>query len=114
MKPVLVNGWLWTIDLVDDLDQSLIDRTGTRRLGTADPVNHRISIAESVKPPLLDKVVLHEIAHAITISHGLLDVPYASDMDEWAAMLIENHAIEAITLAKIALGRPICINGYCS
>jgi len=57
-------------------------------------------------PPLLDKVLLHEIGHAVTMEYGY-------KVDEESAQLIENHAAEAIALASEVLGRPVCINGIC-
>jgi hypothetical protein len=65
-------------------------------------------------------VVLHEATHAVTISNDLLaslgrmvregDV---AGVEEWAARLVEGHAIEAIDAASVALGRPVCIDGLC-
>ena len=101
-------------------DPSLVDRTDTPRIATTNPVTHVISISETVVPPLLDKVLLHEIAHAITLSWGLLpglrhkalrgDL---TGLEEWSAQLIENHAIEAVEAATIVLGRPACVRGLC-
>lgn len=98
----------------------LIDRTGEFKYATTDPLTRTIRISSDVEPPLLDKVVLHEIAHAITISHGLLgplrdSIPDSMwvHVEEWSASLMERHAIEAAILASQALGRPLCIGGYC-
>ena len=64
--------------------------------------------------------MLHEMAHAITVSYGLLGplrdaLPsrYWVDVEEWAAQLVESHAIEATRAASVALGRPVCIRGVC-
>lgn len=71
-------------------------------------------------PPLLDKVMLHEVAHAVTVSWELLPKLRSEAMsgdlrgvEEWAAQLIENHAVEALDAARTALGRPICVRGMC-
>lgn len=120
MQPFKVNGELWRVVRVSPNDPSLIDRTGTRTIATTDPNSHVVSISASVVPPLLDKVLLHEVAHAVTISHGLLDVlriavpeRFWVFVEEWAAQLIENHGIEAANLASLSLGRPICVRGWC-
>lgn len=120
MLPVLVNGELWKVELVSPDNPLLIDRTGEFKLATTDPVTRSIRISRDVEPPLLDKVVLHEIAHAIIISHGLLGPLRNSipdnmwvHVEEWSASLMERHAIEAAILASQALGRPLCIGGYC-
>jgi hypothetical protein len=34
-------------------------------------------------------------------------------LEEWAAQLVENHAIEAIQAAMEVLGRPVCVRGRC-
>lgn len=120
MEPILINGDVWRVVRVPAGDPSLVDRTGTDRLATTDSSNHTISVSEAVKPPLLDKVVLHEVSHAITVSYGLLEPLRAKlprylwvDVEEWAAQLVENHAIEASGLASTVLGRPVCIGGVC-
>lgn len=78
-------------------------------------------LRDDLTPPLLDKVLLHEVAHAVTVSWGLL--PEVGKMvtrgdvvgvEEWSAQLVENHAIEALNAATIALGRPVCVRGLCS
>lgn len=120
MLPVLVNGELWKVETVSPDNPLLIDRTGDYKLATTDPLTRSIRISSDVTPPLLDKVLLHEIAHAITVSHGLL-APLRNSIpdnmwihvEEWSASLMERHAIEAAILASQALGRPLCINGYC-
>ena len=100
MKPVLINGELWKMQRVSPGNPLLIDRTGTERIATTDPVTRTIRISSDVKPPLLDRVVLHEVAHAITISHGLLpplrnSIPESMwvPIEEWNASLMERHAI---------------------
>lgn len=120
MKPVLINGELWAIKRVSPDNPFLVDRTGTMRIATTDPSTRTIYLSSDVNPPLLDRVLLHEVAHAITISHGLLpplrhSIP--EDMwvpvEEWSASFMERHAIEAVMLTSQSLGRPLCVNGYC-
>lgn len=120
MNPVLINGELWNIERVSPGSPFLIDRTGNQRLATTDPLDRKIYISSDLKPPLLDKVMLHEVAHAITVSHGLLDslrnsIPDSMwiPVEEWSASLVERHAVEAAILSSKILGRPICILGFC-
>lgn len=120
MRPILINGDIWRVVSVPAGDPSLIDRTGTARLATTDSSNFTISVSDEVKPPLLDKVVLHEVSHAITVSHGLLEPLRAVvpaylwvEVEEWAAQLVENYALESARAASVVLGRPICIGGIC-
>ena len=72
-------------------------------------------------PPLLDRVLLHEVAHAVTMSYGLLDALHGTlpedlwiPVEEWAVQLVENFSMEAVALASESLGRPLCIRGLCS
>lgn len=120
MEHVIINGDIWRVARVSAGDPFLVDRTGNERLATTDSSSMTIYVSKAVKPPLLDKVILHEVSHAITVSYGLLEPlraklpPYLwVDVEEWAAQLVENHAIEASKIASGLLGRPICIGGYC-
>lgn len=109
MKPTVINGRLWRVIRVPLESPELVDRTGFARLGTTDYMNRLIFISDHVFPPLLDKVLLHEVAHA-AIEPMKLD----SQVDESAAQAIENHGLEAIEIASSILGRPVCVNGFCS
>lgn len=121
LNPFVINGELWNVVLVNDGDDRLVDRTGIGRLATTDYDTMSIYLSASLTPPLLDQVVLHEITHAITMSYRLLRPVRRAvarksfiDVEEWSAQLVENHAIEAIDVAKTVLGRPLCIRGLCA
>lgn len=121
MRPFVINSDLWRVVRVPAGDPRLIDRTGSERMATTDPRGMTIYLLDTLRPPLLDRVMLHEVAHAVTVSWGLLprvrrnalrgDV---TGVEEWAAQLIENHAMEAVQAASEALGRPVCVRGLCS
>ena len=121
MYPFVINGDLWRVARVPAGDPSLIDRTGGAKLAVTDSMDRTIYVRDDLLPPLLDRVMLHEVAHAITVSWGLLP-QVRSDairgdiigVEEWAAQLVENHAMEAVQAARRALGRPICVRGLCS
>lgn len=120
MDTVVINGEVWRVVRAPAGDPRLVDGGGTERLGTTDPMTRTITLNLSLRPPLLDKVVLHEVAHAITMSWGLLpDLRRAvstreqTAAEEWAAQLLENHAIEAIIATNSILERPVCVRGLC-
>lgn len=120
MGLIVINGDVWRVTRVPAGDPRLIDRTCNYRLATTDSNTMSIYISDAVKPPLLDKVMLHEVSHAVTISYKMLDglrailPPYLwVDVEEWAAKLVEDHALEASRAASDALGRPVCIGGIC-
>ena len=120
MYPFVINGDVWRVARVPAGDPSLIDRTDTPRLAVTDARDRTVYVRNDLTPPLLDRVVLHEVAHAITVSWGLLpDVRSGVmrgdiiDVEEWAAQLVENHAMEAVQAARREMGRPVCERGRC-
>ena len=120
MQPLIINGQLWRVVRVHPSDPSLFDRTGNLRLATTDPKRRVISVASNLEPPLLDRVMIHEAAHAITMAYNLLGEYQhfinSNDViasEEWAAGLVEKHGLEAAELASEALGRPVCVKGVC-
>lgn len=121
MRPFVINGELWGVARVPAGDPRLIDRTDTPRLAVTDAYDRMVYVRDDLMPPLLDRVMLHEVAHAITVSWGLLPRMRSDALrgdlvgvEEWAAQLVENHAMEAVQAARRALGRPICVRGLCS
>lgn len=121
MYPFVINGELWGVARVPAGDPRLIDRTDTPRLAVTDAYDRMVYVRDDLMPPLLDRVMLHEVAHAITVSWGLLPRMRSDALrgdlvgvEEWAAQLVENHAMEAVQAARRALGRPICVRGLCS
>lgn len=121
MRPFVINGELWGVARVPAGDPRLIDRTETPRLAVTDAADRMVYVRSDLMPPLLDKVMLHEVAHAITVSWGLLPQVRRdalrgdlTGVEEWAAQLVENHAMEAVQAARRALGRPVCVRGLCS
>lgn len=120
MRPFVANGDVWRVIRVPAGDPRLVDRTGHRTVATTDPRDMAVYVHEGLVPPLLDRVVLHEVAHAISVSWGLLPDMRSkalrgdlTGVEEWTAQLVENHALEALESASEALGRPVCIRGRC-
>ena len=120
MNPFVANGEVWRVVRAPAGDPSLIDRTGGEKLAVTDEETRTVYVLDSLRPPMLDKVMLHEVAHAITVSWGLLPRVRRDTLrgdiigvEEWAAQLVENHAIEAVEAASVALGRPVCVRGRC-
>ena len=116
----IVGGQIWEFVTVAPGDPGLVDRTGEPRLAVADPAARQVRISSEVRPPLLDRVVLHEVAHAIAFSRGLLPslymgVPASARVhaEEWAASFVERYGIEVADTASRVLGRPVCVEGLC-
>lgn len=120
MLPFVTNGQVWRVVRVPVGDPRLVDRTGTMRLATTDPGAHEVRIRQDLMPPLLDKVMLHEAAHAVSWSHGnlarLSEIVARGDVvavEELIANTVENYSIEALEAARTSLGRPVCVRGRC-
>lgn len=120
MRPFVANGDVWRVIRVTAGDPRLIDRTGGDKLAVTDELAREVYVRDDLRPPMLDRVMLHEVAHAITVSWGLLPRlrrdALRGDLvvvEEWSAQLVENHALEALRAASDALGRPVCIWGDC-
>lgn len=116
-----MNGEVWRVVRVAPSDPRLIDREGRRTVGTTDPTSKTIHLSSALMPPMLDKVLLHEVSHAVAVSYGIL--PSLSEAvengevvraEEWAAQLVENHGIESAAIASEILGRPLCVGGFCN
>lgn len=101
-------------------DPFLMDRTGVLRIATADPSEKVIRISNAVMPPLFDKVLIHEAAHAMMEEAGVSDLlAQAADerqqvfAEELLAWFLETHAIEVVDAVSRALGRKVCVDGTC-
>lgn len=116
-----MNGYVWQAQRVPADDPRLIDRTGVLRLACTDPTTRTIWVCEAVEPPLLDRIMIHEASHAAAVSYGILghlraSMPerYSVMAEEFAASFAEGYGMEAAALASEALGRPVCVRGFCN
>lgn len=121
MRPISINGIVWGVIRVKSGDPRLVDREGRSTVGTTDQLTRTICISDALRPPMLDRVLLHEVSHAVAMSYGHLanlgEMVASGDyigVEEWAAQLTENHAIESVVLASESLERPLCVRGWCS
>lgn len=120
MGPLIARGRVWRVVRVSPDDPLLMDRTGIRRIATADPTSKVIRISWDVMPPLFDQVYLHEATHAIMEEAGVNDLlsqlPDERQQvmaEELLAWFLETHAIEVIDAVSSSLGRPVCVAGTC-
>lgn len=120
MVPFITNGQFWRVVRVSPGDPRLIDRTNNLRLAVTDSLSQMIYVSDAVRPPMLDRVVLHEVSHAISAADGttarlraFLPPSYWVPVEEWGVGMVERIAIEAIDITSHILGRPVCIGGFC-
>lgn len=93
------------------MDDVLIDRTGNRRLAVTDPSTRRISLSSSLSGKLLETVLIHEIGHALMISHGLIMAIHSAvlpefwvDAEEWLCNYVATYGREIFNIASDLLG----------
>jgi hypothetical protein len=120
MGPLIARGHVWRVVRVSPDDSLLVDRTGTHTIATADPTSKVIRISTSVPLSMLDRVLMHEAAHAMMEEAGVNDLlsrlPDERQQvlaEELLAWFLETHAIEVIDAVSSSLGRPVCVAGTC-
>ena len=121
MKPLVIRGNVWRVVRVSPGDPFLIDRTGTLRIATTDPITKTIRISKTVLPPMFDQVYLHEAAHAAMtetnvpeLLSGMVDDNSQVLTEELLAWFLESYSIEVINAVNESLGRPVCVNNLCA
>ena len=98
MERFYLNGILWRVYYVPSNSSYLVDRTGNVRLATTDVRLHNIYIYEGLSGELLNRVIIHEIGHAVMASFGLISElhklvkpEYWIEAEEWGCNLIADY-----------------------
>lgn len=110
MGPLIIRGHAWRVVRATPGDPLLVDQTGTPRLATCDPRTRTIRISTSTPPGMLDRVLLHEVAHAVMWEAGISQSLPAEELLAW---FLETHSIEVLSTTISALGRGVCVDGLC-
>lgn len=112
MNRFSMNGYLWRILFVDPNHPMLVDRTGTRTIGTTDPKTKCIYISNRLGRTMLERVLIHEIGHCALISFGLLDdihrmvyKRYWTEAEEWVCNFIADYGSKIFSIAYSFLGQ---------
>lgn len=76
MNSFMMNGITWSVCYVEPYDDCLIDRTGVSKLATTDPSTCHVYVNKEVleNRVLWRRVIMHELAHCVMISYGLIGV----------------------------------------
>lgn len=89
----------------------LIDREGRHTVATTDPRDLCVYLSEELKGEFLVRVLIHELAHCVMFSYGLLDkihdfVPMRRwiDAEEWVCNFIADYGIKIFKTAYKILG----------
>ena len=111
MLPIVVNGDVWRVRLVDPGDPRLVDRTGSPCLATTDPLARTVCISREVEGDLLGRVVRHEAAHCAMISYDLTYqlrkmLPESAwiPAEEWVCNFLADYGPEVVHAASVAMG----------
>ena len=106
-----MNGMLWSIRFVNPNSDILIDRTLSKTVAVTDPDTMTIYLSNKLRGEFLTRVVLHELSHAMMISHGYLEQihryckkRYWIEMEELIANLIADRAYEIFQRAYDIVG----------
>ena len=106
-----MNGLRWRVRFTYPTDPVLVDRTGTLTIGVTDSATMTIYLSNKLHGEFFTRVVLHELSHAMMISHGYLEQihryckkRYWIEMEELIANLIADRAYEIFQRAYDIVG----------
>lgn len=112
MLPLVINGDVWRVVTVGPDDPRLMDRTGSTRIATTDPMTYCVYVSREVRGELLERVIRHEAAHCAMISYDLMAqlrrlIPESSwvPVEEWVCNFLADYGPEIIHASAVALGR---------
>lgn len=104
------NDW-WSVRMVGPDSPALIDRTGSRCLGTTDPSCHCVYLSDTIKGDMLARVLVHEMTHATLWSTGMIAElrsmvkPWRRiDAEEWVCNLMADFGWSTFVQARAIMG----------
>lgn len=107
MMQFTMNGRLWRVVRTDPMNPELIDRTGTQRVATTNPVNGMIFLSRALQGEFLRTVLIHELGHAAMISYGLLQEihgmtkpEYWVEMEETICNVLADYGTEILNITE--------------
>lgn len=96
---------------------ALIDRTGNRCLATTDPKTMTIYASDWLRGGMLDRVLIHEMAHCVIWSYGLFPEIRAFtrpdrqiQAEEWICNFLADYGLEVFNDFKKVMGRDAIIS----
>lgn len=113
MSHFFMNGYVWHIVYVGAGSPVLIDRTNHRRVATTDPGTRCIYICNDLDYEFLKTVLLHELAHCVMLSYGILEEVHRFttpdkwvEAEEWVCNFIADYGREVFYVASQILNDP--------
>lgn len=101
-----MNGFLWKVEVVDQNDDRLVDRTDNLRVATTDPVTKTVCISNELSGNFLMTVFIHELGHCALWSYGFLEEirrmvypKYWIDMEEFICNFLADFGTKIFQIA---------------
>lgn len=88
-----INGIIWHIVFVNARSEFLRREDGTMTIGMTDGNTNTIYIADILKGRLFEKVLAHELVHAIMFSY---DIRVDEELEETIAQWVSNYGREVV------------------
>lgn len=111
LREFVMNGDLWKVRFTSPQNPVLVDRTHTLTVAVTDPETMTIYLADNLYGGFLQKVLIHELSHAVMYSYDLVSEihrmckkKYWIPMEEFCANLIANYGSEVFGIAYSVLG----------
>lgn len=111
MDSFVAGGDRWHVRRVGPDSPALVDRTGSRCLGTTDPSSMCVYVADTLKGDMLARVLVHEMVHALLWSTGEIRrlrsmvKPWRRiEAEEWVCNLVADHGWALFTQARAVMG----------
>lgn len=111
LREFVMNGDLWKVRFTSPQNPVLVDRTHILTVAVTDPETMTIYLADNLYGGFLQKVLIHELSHAVMYSYDLVSEihrmckkKYWIPMEEFCANLIANYGSEVFGIAYSVLG----------
>ena len=111
MQTFWINGHKWRMVRVEPKSSALIDRTGKLALATTESQSRLICVSTAIDGDMLARVIVHELAHAVMVSFGLLDdvkrwaKPEARiEAEEWCCNFLAEYGMTVLETAYALVG----------
>lgn len=106
-----MNGLPWKIQITDQNDPMLVDRTNNLRVATTDPVDQVVYISNQIYGNFFLKVLIHELGHCAMTSFNLLDdihrmvkPEYWIEAEEWICNFLADYGFYIFSIAFKTVG----------
>lgn len=98
---IAINGYEWAIRFVNPYSRYLRRSDGSYTIGMTDWNTRTMYIADNLNDYMVERVICHELCHALSMSYGLyLDI----DTEEMICSFMEQYGREVIMLLDYVCG----------